>query len=113
MEHILEEKIKHATADNMKKRVVNNEPSKDQVTSDTLTVKEERINFGSKTEGTKNAKTKRINGEIKGETEKAYLIKLESEEEHWIPKSTIDEIDESKTTFTVAEWILKKNKIIS
>jgi len=40
-------------------------------------------------------------------------IKLETGVDMWFPKSTIEEIDKSKTTFDIADWVLRKNKIIS
>ena len=113
MEHILEEKIKYATAGNMKTKTVKNESSKNQVHSNNLSVVEERINMDPSTRESKNLKTTKIKGEIIEEREMALHIKLETGVDMWFPKSTIEEIDKSKTTFDIADWVLRKNKIIT
>ncbi len=113
MEHILEEKIKYATAGNMKTKTVKNESSKSQIPSDNLSVVEERINLDPTTRESNNIKTTKIKGGIIEERELALHIKLETGVDIWFPKSTIAEIDESKTTFTVVDWVLRKNKIIT
>jgi hypothetical protein len=74
---------------------------------------EERINLDPTTRESNNIKTTKIKGGIIEERELALHIKLETGIEIWFPKSTIAEIDESKTTFTVADWVLRKNKIIT
>ena len=62
-------------------------------------------------------KKQMLNGAIKGETDKALLIKFENDSEIWIPKSTIhSNFTIEKNTnqnFTIDSWILKKNKVIS
>jgi len=65
----------------------------------------------------KNQEMSQIDGEIKGETEKALLINFKSGHELWIPKSTIHcqytlkkDIDQK---FLIDNWILKRNKVIT
>jgi len=58
-----------------------------------------------------------IEGVIKGESEKAILIKFDSNKEVWIPKSTIHSryvLRKNNTqTFIIENWILKKNNLES
>jgi len=58
-----------------------------------------------------------IDGSIVGETQKALLINFNSGQELWIPKSTIHgQYNPQKNfsqNFTIDEWILKRNKILS
>ena len=60
-------------------------------------------------------KVKKIEGIIKGETEKALLLKTNSDGEFWFPKSTIkseyNSAKESKQLFIIDSWILEKNKV--
>lgn len=58
-----------------------------------------------------------IEGLIKGESEKAMLIKFDSNKEVWIPKSAIHSryvLRKNNTqTFVIENWILKKNNLES
>jgi hypothetical protein len=52
--------------------------------------------------------------EIKAETAKAFLLRLESGEEVWIPKSQISDADDyekgdTNAVVSVTEWIAKQN----
>ena len=58
-----------------------------------------------------------IDGSIIGETEKALLINFKTGQELWIPKSTIHGQYNSNRNisqnFSIDNWILKRNKILS
>ncbi len=78
------------------------------------TIKEiPKIQFNSK----KVREISNINGSIVSETEKALLINFNSEQEFWMPKSTIHcQYTPKKNieqVFVIDNWILKKNNIIS
>ena len=54
--------------------------------------------------------------EVLRETEKAFLIRLESGEEHWIPKSQISDVDDynvgdRNATVSVSSWFCEKEGI--
>ncbi len=55
---------------------------------------------------------KKIEGVIKGETEKAHLLQMNNNNELWFPKSTIKSIYKSnmgsKQSFIINTWILEK-----
>ena len=116
MEHILAEKIEFATSSGKSNEAppnVNNAPldsnndiKKGKIIDDNLEIVEE-FELGDK--------VKKIEGIIKGETEKALLLKTNSDGEFWIPKSTIKSkfksVEGSKQSFIVDSWILEKNKV--
>ncbi len=100
--HLLEEKIKFATT-GLSKSVRNKEESSSIVNEgDNLKVVEERIGD--------NNKSRRIEGEIRADTDKGVLIKLASGEEHWFPKTAVHAIDGETNMFNIDLWILKKMK---
>ena len=110
--HILEEKIEFATATN----IANNEAKREEVKSIDPDSMEKVTELTTVEEiSTDDVDTKKIQGIITGETEKAVLLKLENGTENWFPKSTIksDYSSEKETsqTFHVASWIIEKNKI--
>ena len=116
IEHILAEKIKFATSpekSNEGPPEVNNLPvdtnndiRKKGIVNDSLERVEE-LDLGDK--------VKKIEGIIKGETEKALLLKTTNDNEFWIPKSTIKSEyhpeKASKQSFIIDSWIIEKNKI--
>ncbi len=60
-------------------------------------------------------KVKKIEGIIKGETEKGLLLQMSNNNEHWFPKSAIkstyNSVKGSKQSFIIDSWILEKNKV--
>ncbi len=118
LKHILKEKIEFATTPSISKK------SNPELLSTTI-VKEEVITNLEHINKSKNnpdnngnpSKIKKINGSIKGETDKALLIQFDNAIEVWIPKSTINSgFDNTKNViqrFTIDSWILKKNNILS
>ncbi|MFX1552804.1 MAG: hypothetical protein ACFFBV_02675 [Promethearchaeota archaeon] len=118
LKHIINEKIEFATTPNISKK------SDSDLLSNTI-VKEEVItslehinkNENNSSNNENSSKIKNVNGSIKGETEKALLIKFDNGSEVWIPKSTIhssfDNNKDVSQNFTIDGWILKKNKILS
>ncbi|KKL61184.1 hypothetical protein LCGC14_2197840, partial [marine sediment metagenome] len=116
MEHILAEKIKFATGSGKTNeevpKVINipvdSNPgiNKENVVDDNLEVVEE-LELGDK--------VKKIEGIIKGETEKALLLRMSDDNELWFPKSVIkstyNSAMESKQSFIIDSWILEKNKV--
>jgi len=116
MEHILAEKIEFATGSGKTNeevpKVINipvdSNPgiNKENVVDDNLEVVEE-LELGDK--------VKKIEGIIKGETEKGLLLQMNNNNEHWFPKSTLkstyDSVKGSKQSFIIETWILEKNKV--
>jgi len=116
MEHILAEKIEFATGPEKLNEgppeVIklpvdsNNYSRKKGIVNDSLEIVEE-LDLGNK--------VKKIEGIIKGETEKALLLKTTNDSEFWIPKSTIKSEyhpeKASKQSFLIDSWIIEKNKI--
>lgn len=58
-----------------------------------------------------------VQGTIEGETEKALLIQFDLGKKAWIPRSKIqssfDNTSDSKQSFSIEKWILKKNQIVN
>ena len=114
MEHILGEKIEYATIPqdfSSKSTVVHEEVIS---TNSNNTFQEARKSIPNTEEGDKSQK---LNGTIKGETDKALLLKFDNGSEIWVPKSTIQTAFRNEKnvaqTFTIETWILRKNKVIS
>ncbi|KKL97524.1 hypothetical protein LCGC14_1833630, partial [marine sediment metagenome] len=116
MEHILAEKIEFATSSGKS----NEEPSKvnDVPLDSNNDINEEKIiddNLEIVEELELGDEVKKIEGIIKGETEKALLLKTNSDGEFWLPKSTIkseyNSTKGSKQSFIIDSWILEKNKV--
>ncbi len=116
MEHILAERIEFATSSGKSIETPpkvsdapvesNNEIRKENVVDDNLEIVEE-LELGDK--------VKKVEGIIKGETEKGLLLQMNNNNEHWFPKSAIkstyDSAKESKQSFIIDSWILEKNKV--
>jgi len=116
MGHILAEKIEFATSSGKSNEATpkvndqpvkaNNDINKENPVNDNLHIVEE-VDLG--------ADVKKIEGIIKGETEKALLLQMDNNNEHWIPKSTIkssyNSVEGSKQSFIIDSWILEKNKV--
>jgi len=116
MEHILAEKIEFATSSGISNEAPpkvndapvesNNDIKKGKVIDDNLEIIEE-LDLGDK--------VKKIEGIIKGETEKGLLLQMNNNSEFWFPKSAIkstyDSVKESKQSFFIDTWILEKNKV--
>jgi len=125
LKHILKEKIKFSTINqsfNKHDSAISNTPiMQEKIISRNVDMPNRKnhinkINIKSD-RSENNEKKKRINGVIKGETEKALLIQFDSNSEIWIPKSTIHSnfnIEKNITQdFTIDTWILQKNKVLS
>ena len=116
MEHILAEKIEFSTRGDKSNEVSpkinefpvdsNNDISSENSIDDNLEIVEE-LELGDK--------VKKIEGIIKGETEKALLLRTNGDNEFWFPKSTIkskyNSSNESKQSFVIDAWIIEKNKV--
>ncbi len=98
LKHLLKEKIIYATSSHItpEKKKLRKEKDEKRI-----------IQESEKTE---------IKGSIKGQTDKAILIKFKGEQEAWVPKSAIHSklidkigIDQS---FLIENWVLEKNKIL-
>lgn len=98
LKHLLKEKIIYATSSHntSEKKKISEEKEEKRIS-------QER----EKTE---------LKGSIKGQTDKAILIKFNREQEAWVPKSAIHSkfidkigIDQS---FLIENWVLEKNKIL-
>ncbi|KKM67386.1 hypothetical protein LCGC14_1471560, partial [marine sediment metagenome] len=83
-----------------------NDISKENVVDDNLEIVEE-LDLGDK--------VKKIEGIIKGETEKGLLLQMNNNSEYWFPKSTIkskfNSGEGAKQSFIIDTWILEKNKV--
>ncbi len=124
LNHILNEKIEFATIpqpfSKSRSNIMSNTVVREEIISinvnNTLKIKQEvnKNNFISDNEVS--GKKQKIKGVIRGETDKALLIKFDNEIEIWIPKSTIhSNFSKEKNinqNFTIDTWILEKNKII-
>ena len=118
LEHILGEKIEFATSGTTEKNVKEGDVSKEDeygVFSEQILARDglqvvETTEFGVSKE------TIEIKANIKVESPKALLITLESNEEFWIPKSTIHskyDVENKKKlqTLIVDKWIIEKQRI--
>lgn len=125
LNHILNEKIVFATVpQNFNKP--NSTISNNTVIQEEVLSRNVNKTFKDKQETNKNFditndeerdKKQMFNGIIKGETDKALLIKFDNDSEIWVPKSTIHSnfTNEKNTNqnFMIDSWILKKNKVVS
>jgi len=102
--HVLDEKIIFATSKSPTR-------PKDTEKNQGSSINSE---FMEKKEYISNDAVSKVNGSVKGETDKALLIEFDSGVESWIPKSRIHStknINEEMKTFEIDNWILQKNKI--
>lgn len=138
--HILNEKIKHATSSTRDKKgnetgnkyifneindngnsffnfKENYEKNSFEIPLEESTLQNKNFISKSSTKNDLLKQLSRIEGAIRGETEKALLINFNSGKEIWIPKSTIHcQYTPRKNLtqkFLIDNWILKRNKIIS
>ena len=116
MEHILAEKIQFATSSGKSNEAppkvnnipvaANNDINEENVVDDNLEIVEE-LELGDK--------VKKVEGIIKGETDKGLLLQMSNNNEHWFPKSAIKSTYDSakglKQSFIIDSWILEKNKV--
>ena len=118
LEHILSEKIEFATSGVTEKTIANGQTERESeygVFSENITARNglqvvETTEFGASKE------TIEIKAKIKVESPKALLITLESDQEFWIPKSTIHNEYDVKNkkkiqNLIVDKWIIDKNAI--
>ena len=102
--HVLDEKIIFATSNSFIK-------PKDIEINKTSSINNE---FKEKEEYISDDGVSKVNGRVKGETDKGLLIDFGSGVEIWIPKSRIQstkQIDEVMKTFEIDDWVLRKNKV--
>jgi hypothetical protein len=115
LKHILKEKIEFATTINLSKKN-KSEPLSNTIVEEEIITNQEIINNSRSIDSENPIKINKVNGSIKGETEKALLIQFDNMAEAWIPKSTIHSgFDNTKNViqkFIIDSWILKKNKIV-
>jgi len=80
-----------------------------------MTIRHNQSFFVQSTRMTTRDNTTKIQGRIAEETEKAVLLKLESGDENWFPKSTIKSHyspeKEISQIFLIDSWILERIKI--
>ena len=118
LEHILEEKIEFATSSTFesksKEKNVDDE-TEYSVFAEHITARD-GLHIVETTEYGTSIDTLEIKAKIKVESPKALLITLESEDEVWIPKSTVHNEYNLKNKdlqkFIVDKWIIEKNKIL-
>ena len=131
LEHVLDEKIQFATSSNFndqfdKKKAVrrfkdeklnSNKNSIDIINNPKDSSKLEKDISNKQEKNLNTNEMSNVNGIIQGETEKALLINFNSDQEIWIPKSTIHKEYLLKKNleqdFLIDNWILRRNKIIS
>ena len=118
LEHVLNEKIEFATSgtfESKEKEEVVDEEAEYSVFAERITARDglhivETTEYGSSIDRVE------IKARIKVESPKALLITLESDEEFWIPKSTVhneyDVTSKDLQKFTVDKWIIEKHKIL-
>ena len=119
LEHMLSEKIEFATSGTFeskaKEKVDVDEEAEYGVFSEHITARD-GLHIVETTEYGVTVDTVDIKAKIKAESPKALLITLESDEEYWIPKSTIHNEYDVKSKdlqkFTVDKWIIEKHKIL-
>ncbi len=135
MEHVLQEKIEHATQPSFSKKASNSMSSnhvqkKVNSLEDgedlTLIMNDSSLQIDSKNHVSNESFSATqviekdygsIQGKIKGETAKALLLITGKDKEQWIPKSTIKsdyDVNNKATvqSFTVENWLLNKNNIL-
>lgn len=136
IDHILEEKICYSTVKSEKNMKEIDEKANNIKEEDIQNKKENRLDEKNKKNLTKNNEFHKnynnqinnyakdseetianIRGKIKMVRDKAILIVMDSDEEIWLPKSTItNEFDEKSTNlqnFLVKRWILEKRNSIT
>jgi len=118
LEHVLNEKIEFATSGTFeskeKEDVVDGE-AEYSVFAEHITARD-GLHIVETTEYGASIDRVDIKARIKVESPKALLITLESDEEFWIPKSTVhneyDVRNKDLQKFTVDKWIIEKHKIL-
>ena len=118
LEHVLNEKIEFATSGTFeskeKEDVVDGE-AEYSVFAEHITARD-GLHIVETTEYGASIDRVDIKARIKVESPKALLITLESDEEFWIPKSTVhneyDVTSKDLQKFTVDKWIIEKHKIL-
>lgn len=119
LEHILNEKIEFATSgtfESKEKEKIVDDDSEYSVFAEHITARD-GLHIVETTEYGTSIETVEINAQIKVESPKALLITLESEDEVWIPKSTVHNEYDLKSKdlqkFVVDKWIIDKHKILT
>ncbi len=116
MEHILAEKIEFATSSEKSNETL---PNVNELPVDSNSgIKHENVDNGNLEiveELELGDKVKKIEGIIKGETEKGLLLQMNNNNEIWFPKSAIkspyNSVRDSKQSFIIDSWILEKKKV--
>ena len=119
LEHILTEKIEFATSgafeSKSKEKTDIDKDAEYTVFAEHITARD-GLHIVETTEYGASIDTIEINAKIKVESPKALLITLQSNEEFWIPKSTIhseyDVKNRDLQNFIVDKWIIEKHKIL-
>ncbi|MFW9882716.1 MAG: hypothetical protein ACFFG0_57365 [Candidatus Thorarchaeota archaeon] len=118
LEHILAEKVEFATSgtfESQEKEEVVDEEAEYSVFAEHITARD-GLHIVETTEYGASIDTVDIKAQIKVESPKALLITLESDEEFWIPKSTIhnkyDVRNKELQKFIIDKWIIEKHKIL-
>ncbi|MFX1281450.1 MAG: hypothetical protein ACFFA3_19030, partial [Promethearchaeota archaeon] len=117
LKHILDEKIEFATSGSykFKEKEKIDEESEYSVFAEHITARD-GLHIVETTEYGASIDTIELNAKIKVESPKALLIILESEDEVWIPKSTVHNEYDLKNKefqkFLVDKWIIEKSKIL-
>lgn len=118
LEHVLNEKIEFATSgtfESKEKEDVVDEEAEYSVFAEHITARD-GLHIVETTEYGASIDRVDIKARIKVESPKALLITLESDEEFWIPKSTVhneyDVGNKDLQKFTVDKWIIEKHKIL-
>lgn len=117
LKHVLNEKIESATSGSYKSKEKEkiDEESEYSVFAEHITARD-GLHIVETTEYGSSIDTIELNARIKVESPKALLIILESEDEVWIPKSTVHNEYDLKNKefqkFLVDKWIIEKSKIL-
>lgn len=119
IEHILPEKIEFATSgmidSTVKKEGIVDEEADYSVFAEHITARD-GLHIVETTEHGTSLETVEIKAKIKVESPKALLIILETDEEVWIPKSTVHNEYNIKNKefqkFIIDKWIIDKHEII-
>ncbi len=118
LEHILNEKIEFATSgtfESKEKEDVVDEEAEYSVFTEHITARD-GLHIVETTEYGASIDRVDIKARIKVESPKALLMILESDEEFWIPKSTVhneyDVRNKALQKFTVDKWIIEKHKVL-
>ncbi|MHA1916127.1 MAG: hypothetical protein ACW986_17120 [Promethearchaeota archaeon] len=119
LEHILTEKIEFATSGTIESKSKDkpeiSEDAEYSVFAEHITARD-GLHIVETTEYGASIDTVEISTKIKVESPKALLIALNSDEEFWIPKSTVhneyDVKNKSLQKLIVDKWIIEKHKIL-